>query len=202
MYRKLNIAVLVSALVAAVAASVPSVAFAKEQSPPTAQEQAFYRQAFGHEFSTEEHAKYLELFGSVPTSEEVAQYIQSSEEEQKLLSGAGGLRAIVTDTSMRSAWSSSLFSYGRWISRDTWSLSLMPNQTIIPEVSIRYSMEGWQQVYNRFHGDRYWLAYRGHGADESMQKQYHCHVGYGSIKTPWNLEPSKRPGAINSITCN
>ncbi len=38
MYRKLNIAVLVSALVAAVAASVPSVAFAKEQSPPTAQE--------------------------------------------------------------------------------------------------------------------------------------------------------------------
>ncbi|NMW76223.1 DUF2599 domain-containing protein, partial [Mobiluncus mulieris] len=56
MYRKLNIAVLVSALVAAVAASVPSVAFAKEQSPPTAQEQAFYRQAFGHEFSTEEHA--------------------------------------------------------------------------------------------------------------------------------------------------
>ncbi|NMX12594.1 hypothetical protein [Mobiluncus mulieris] len=100
MDKRLTITGLVLALVAAVVAalvSIPSVALAKgsaagtgssSSAVPTAQEQAFYRQAFGYEFTAEEHAKYLEFAGHVPTPEEVALYIQSSEAEQQMLDRA------------------------------------------------------------------------------------------------------------------
>lgn len=36
--------------------------------------------------------------------------------------------------------------------------------------------------------------------EESLKKQFFCHVRYGSLKTPWNIEPWKKN--TNFITCN
>ena len=36
--------------------------------------------------------------------------------------------------------------------------------------------------------------------EESLKKQFFCHVRYGSLKTPWNIEPWKK--STNFITCN
>ncbi|MBZ9693437.1 hypothetical protein [Clostridium sp. M14] len=37
-------------------------------------------------------------------------------------------------------------------------------------------------------------------SEDVLKQQYYCHVNYGALKTPWNIEPSK--SSINSITCN
>lgn len=197
MFRKLSVTIAAVSLLLA-----PSLAFATDKPLPTAQEQEFYREAYGHSFSPQEHEEYLSIFGSVPTPEEVRQYVASSEAEQAELDRESASYASLDGTTLQGYWSSDLFSYGRWIGREVWALSLMPSQTVIPAVSAKYSGEGWVQIYNRFNGDRHWSFYKSKGADRSMRKQYLCHVRYGSIKVPWNIEPSKPPSAINDVTCN
>ena len=43
-----------------------------------------------------------------------------------------------------------------------------------------------------------WSQYKSN--ENVLKQQYYCHVAYGTLKTPWNIEPHK--SSINSFTCN
>lgn len=159
----------------------------------------FFEQAFGYVPDNAEYTSYLEQFGSVPTDEEIALYLASSTSEEQ------DLQAQVTDQQSshnaietRSVWSNQYFSYGKWIGREVWSLSLMPRR----HINASQQNASWNTVYARFNNNRHWSYYKSQGADQSMRKQFFCHARYGMIKVPWNLEPSRRPNSVNPVTCN
>lgn len=57
-------------------------------------------------------------------------------------------------------------------------------------------------IYKKHSSSRHWSFYNSQGATESMAKQFVCHIYKANIiKTPWNLEPSKRPEEIG-FNCN
>lgn len=61
--------------------------------------------------------------------------------------------------------------------------------------------DAWTYIYNRHSNSNYWRRYN-HDVDSSMNRQFACHVVYGALKTPWNLEPHKRVEDLNPFTCN
>lgn len=171
--------------------SAPS-AFADEGARLSKGDQATLIRIFGHEPSKEEKAAYIDSFGRVPTAGEIAAYVASQDAETATL-GDG-------PTIMPMAAFSDFFTSGSWINRSgEWSLSLMPRS---PGIGNQGLDRTWETVYNRFNTSSHWVPYKPQGANESMRKQYACHYWYGMIKTPWNLEPHKRPGDVSSITCN
>ena len=60
-------------------------------------------------------------------------------------------------------------------------------------------MEKTEHFLNQFEDDHY---FTDHDVDSSMNRQFACHVVYGALKTPWNLEPHKRVEDLNPFTCN
>lgn len=99
---------------------------------------------------------------------------------------------------------SNCFHSVKWITRNgVVSLSINP-KSYIATVNIgndraeyvRYlrAKYAWRIIVNKYSRDRRWKN------TKMMEKQYWCHVGYGAIKTPWNLEPHRTK--MNSITCN
>lgn len=102
--------------------------------------------------------------------------------------------------SKSSTWSNRWFSSGKWINRSGLvSLSLMPTDWVtVPHAAHATGPKAWETVKSRFGNDKEWRKYPW--ADESMLGQFKCHVGYGKLKVPYNLEPSREH--FNPITCN
>lgn len=93
----------------------------------------------------------------------------------------------------------SYFYWSKWISRDgRWSLSIMPKDVYLIKQN---TYDAWTYIYNRHSNSNYWRRYN-HDVDSSMNRQFACHVVYGALKTPWNLEPHKRVEDLNPFTCN
>lgn len=125
------------------------------------------------------------------TKREVIQYLQANRAANSSEVSVGTL----------SKWSNTYFTYGIWISRNNVnSLSLMPKNWWLgnPHYKPVYGPKAWDTVYARFHNDQKWKQYSW--ATDSMYRQFKCHVGYGTLKTPYNLEPSEK--STNPITCN
>ncbi len=179
-----------------------------EASYLTTEQAEFYELAFGHTPTFEEHQEYVRVFGKVPSPSDFRAYLASSEAESRYLEQQ---RDASSETGERGSlepmavWSHKFFEYGKWIGRDVWSLSLMPKQAILGGSAWEKAVnlqEGWKAVYKKFKGSRHWTRYKSQGADESMEKQYYCHGMYGMIKTPWSLEPSRKPADVSSVTCD
>ena len=93
------------------------------------------------------------------------------------------------------------FSRGVWIARDgMWSLSLQPTWWAAAATPTRYyyAESAWATIPPQFSSSRHWTAYPT--ASKMMKEQFDCHVRYGTLKTPYNLEPSRT--SISQITCN
>jgi len=85
------------------------------------------------------------------------------------------------------------FTKSFWITRKgVKSLSIYPINLAWGPAGIN---KAWAAI-KRFHSwNKEWYN------EKSLYKQFMCHVNFaGSMKTPWNIEPSKK--SINPITCN
>lgn len=129
------------------------------------------------------------------TEDEVMQYLIASAEEEQSSN-------IQTDNAItRGSWSNQWFSRGVWIARDgMWSLSLQPTWWAAAATPTRYyyAESAWATIPPQFSSSRHWTAYPT--ASKMMKEQFDCHVRYGTLKTPYNLEPSRT--SISQITCN
>lgn len=129
------------------------------------------------------------------TEDEVMQYLIASAEEERSSN-------IQTDNAItRGSWSNQWFSRGVWIARDgMWSLSLQPTWWAAAATPTRYyyAESAWATIPPQFSSSRHWTAYPT--ASKMMKEQFDCHVRYGTLKTPYNLEPSRT--SISQITCN
>lgn len=84
--------------------------------------------------------------------------------------------------------------YVKWISRDEGvSLSISPKHTY-DWTSSKTTWDVWNAILIIHQDDERW------NNTSIMKQQYDCHIGYGFIKTPWNIEPWKTK--INRWTCN
>lgn len=86
---------------------------------------------------------------------------------------------------------------GTWIGRAYWitrdgvkSISIYPNIS----KSGFTGAKAWTELKANFKGYADWKN------ETVLKKQFDCHVRYGKLKIPWNIEPSKT--SINPITCN
>lgn len=86
---------------------------------------------------------------------------------------------------------------GTWIARAYWitrdgvkSISIYPNIS----KSGFTGAKGWQEIVANFSYYKDWKNVT------VLRQQYDCHVRYGKVKIPWNIEPSKT--SINVFTCN
>lgn len=92
------------------------------------------------------------------------------------------------------------FYWSKWINRDgIWSLSIMPKNVILIRGN---TYDSWNYIYNKHSGSKHWQKYSYQDVDKSMNRQYACHILYGALKTPWNLEPHKKYENLNFITSN
>ncbi|MCD2206417.1 DUF2599 domain-containing protein [Listeria booriae] len=80
-----------------------------------------------------------------------------------------------------------------WIKRSgVWSLSIEPKATLTKNygnanVQGAHASRSYKLLENKHKKDKYWKN------NESMANQYLCHVQFaGSMKSPWNLEPSRK----------
>ena len=163
---------------------------------------------FGHRPSTKEQSDYISTYGKIPSKAEVDAYIKASmadPEEPDAVHGGNEYKThspeqTTTPYLLSPGEFSWFFRYGKWITRKkVVSLSLMPRSGGIGNEG---DTRTWNTVYKTFHNHPNWSRYRKNGADESMRKQYMCHFKYGMIKTPWNLEPSRKPSDVSWLTCN
>lgn len=194
MKKSLRSAAIIVAIIAGIGVSAPT-AVAGEPDAVTANEYATLTRIFGHEPSKAEQEAYLNHYGRVPTNAEIAAYLRVAGAESRSLITESELAGVAAK-----AGYGDYFKSGSWIKRSgIWSLSLMPRDGGIGNEG---ASRTWSSVFNVFNTSQYWVPYKPQGANESMRKQYDCHFWYGMIKTPWNLEPSKKPADINAITCN
>ena len=129
------------------------------------------------------------------TEDETMQYLIASTKEEQ----ASNIR--MDTTAARGSWSNQWFAKGVWIARDgMWSLSLQPTWWAATATPTRYyyAESAWATVPPQFSSSRHWTAYPT--ASKMMKEQFDCHVRYGNLKTPYNLEPSRT--SISQITCN
>ncbi|MDO5093225.1 MAG: DUF2599 domain-containing protein [Propionibacteriaceae bacterium] len=148
----------------------------------------------GHEPSAEEQHDYLQKYGRVPTDAEIEAYLNAANDASPSPTSAD------EGTQLDASQEANYFKSTKWINRSgVWSLSLMPRDGGIGNEGVSRT---WNYVYAKHNTDRHWSHYKSQGADKSMRWQYECHFWYGMIKTPWNLEPSKKYEDLNSITCN
>ena len=160
---------------------------------------------YGEEPTVDEQESYLDTFGSVPSEAEVAAYLevvapaQSESGPVALEESEGSDVGFAARGEANGKYFHDYFSSGKWITRDgVKSLSLQPKSSAIAE-----RQPSWVVTRIRFSPSVNWsgAGYK-HNVTLSMYKQYQCHVRYGFLKPPWNIEPSKKETAINAITCN
>ncbi|MBN1056906.1 DUF2599 domain-containing protein [Clostridium botulinum] len=99
----------------------------------------------------------------------------------------------------RSISSNYYFKKVEWIKRSgVWSLSIHPTNSFKNGDRRNDIITGksWNILRNAYSSDYRWNKEN----EDVLKQQYYCHVNYGALKTPWNIEPSK--SSINSITCN
>ncbi|BDR76984.1 DUF2599 domain-containing protein [Clostridium tetani] len=92
----------------------------------------------------------------------------------------------------------------KWITRDgVVSLSIDPKPALyvvnMGDDRAEYerflkAKKGWDIIVKQFSKDSRWKN------TKIMEKQYLCHVGYGGIKRPWNIEPHRT--SMNPMNCN
>nr|WP_303792026.1 DUF2599 domain-containing protein [Bifidobacterium catenulatum] len=129
------------------------------------------------------------------TEDETMQYLIASTKEEQ----TSNIR--MDTTAARGSWSNQWFAKGGWIARNgMWSLSLQPTWWAATATPTRYyyAESAWATVPPQFSSSRHWTAYPT--ASKMMKEQFDCHVRYGNLKTPYNLEPSRT--SISQITCN
>lgn len=142
---------------------------------------------------TEDYEDYNEHYF---TDEEIYEYFESIGEPIDDIEDVDSIEDI--DSIMAVSGASSWFQWIKWINRGgAWSLSIMPFRSKYPLIAAN-SNAAWSYIYSKHHNSRHWRFYAGsHDVDTSMRKQFDCHVAKANIwKTPWNLEPSKRPEDI------
>jgi hypothetical protein len=85
------------------------------------------------------------------------------------------------------------FSKSVWINRNgVYSLSIYPINLAWPSSQIDTA---WNFIVDKHSSDSRW------DNEKVLRKQFWCHANFaGSMKTPWNIEPSKT--SINPFTCN
>lgn len=82
-----------------------------------------------------------------------------------------------------------------WINRQQGiSLQIKPKPVLTGERRFKAQDQAWSILRSAYSYDSRW------DNEESMKKQFFCHVRYGGLKTPWNIEPWKK--SSNFITCN
>lgn len=129
------------------------------------------------------------------TEDETMQYLIASTKEEQ----TSNIR--MDTTAARGSWSNQWFAKRGWIARNgMWSLSLQPTWWAATATPTRYyyAESAWATVPPQFSSSRHWTAYPT--ASKMMKEQFDCHVRYGNLKTPYNLEPSRT--SISQITCN
>lgn len=82
-----------------------------------------------------------------------------------------------------------------WINRKQGvSLQIKPKPVLTGGNRFKAQDHAWSILRSAYSYDLRW------NNEESLKKQFFCHVRYGSLKTPWNIEPWKK--STSFITCN
>lgn len=113
------------------------------------------------------------------------------------------IEKIEYDLNIDNGYKSSGFGYddffksAYWIRRNgMWSLSITPRDRLLNHP--HYMYDAWNLLKNRHSSSRHWSYYSDN--ESVLEQQFYCHVRYGALKLPWNIEPARE--SINSLTCN
>lgn len=111
--------------------------------------------------------------------------------------------AVEYDLPINTTYKSSGFGYNdffkgaQWIRRNgMWSLSITPRDRLLNHPHHMY--DAWNVLKARHSSSRHWSYYSAN--EEVLKAQFFCHVRYGKLKLPWNIEPARE--SMNPVTCN
>lgn len=143
---------------------------------------------------TEYHLQLQEEYGQAVADDDSSKQIGLIEEGNFVLDRIVELAENTPKT--RNAFGTTYYSYfsnSKWIDRNGLiSLSIYPINLAWPSSQIETA---WQFIVSEHNSHRNWKN------ESSLRKQFWCHVNFaGSMKTPWNIEPSKT--STNPFTCN